>query len=134
MSSMQSVVDHTPHYGECKGYQGDPFDWALAVTGPDGAPADLDGWTWQAWIDTGNAVIPWICTATPDGVELYLRGQDTMRLPDRYCPFDVTGRDPAAGEGYTIAAGYIRCGQRITPPLRGMAPGAVEPHPEAVPV
>jgi hypothetical protein len=125
-------VDQVPLQVVCNGYQGDPFSWALDLT-VDGHPADMDGWTWQAWIEVAaGLIVPWICTPEAHGVALYLRGADTLRLPAGYCPFDVTGRDPAAGEGWTVARGQIFCLERVTPPLRGMAPGAVEPHPPAV--
>jgi hypothetical protein len=124
-----ATVDHTPLQVVCRGYQGDPFDWGIVLTLEDGTPADLADWTWQAWIDLGQGlVVPWICTPEAHGVALYLRGQDTIRVPNRYCPFDVTGRDPEAGEGRTVAAGYLTCAPRITPPLRAHQEVSVAPH------
>jgi hypothetical protein len=126
-------IDQLPASVICRGYQGDPFDWGLDLILEDGTPGDLDGWTWQGWIEAGDGVvIPWICTPDPHGVSLYLRGQDTLRLPSSYCPFDVTGRDPEAGEGHTVVRGSILCQERVTPPLRGWSPGTVAPHPELV--
>jgi hypothetical protein len=123
------VIDLRPTPVLCRGYQGDPFDWSIDLT-VNGQPADLDGWSWEAWIDLdGGLVVPWICTPEPHGVALYLRGADTARLPASYCPFDVTGRDPDAGEGRTFVRGSILCGERITPPLRAHASLGVTPHP-----
>ena len=115
------AIDLRPVSVVCRGYQGDPFDWSVALQADDGSPADVESWSWQAWIDTGDGVvIPWICTPEPDGVGLYLRGQDTLRLPvTKHCAFDVTGRDPEAGEGRTIVSGHIIVAPRVTPPLVG---------------
>jgi hypothetical protein len=116
-SSPPRVVDQVPPTWRFRAYQGDPFDIQIALT-LDGAPADVTDWTWAAQISTGPDLIDFECSGEPDGVHLYLRGPDTLRLPQRYCPFDVVGRNPAAGEGRTVLRGLILAAVRVTPPLR----------------
>ena len=110
-------VDLTPPAWRFRAYQGDPFDFAITVL-VDGQPAEVGTWTWAAHIRIGSDMLAWECTGQPHGVALYLRGADTLRLPAHPCPFDVTGRDPLAGEGRTVLRGSILALARITPPLR----------------
>ena len=118
MSVRIADVDLTPPLWSFRAYQGDPFDFAIALD-VDGEPADVDGWQWAAIIRLrGGDVVAWECTGTPNGVELYLRGGDTMRLTSAASRFDVAGRDPLAGEGRTVLRGQIAATARVTPPLR----------------
>lgn len=117
----RTTVDLTPAQASLLAYQGDPFDFRIVLT-VDGRPADVSRWTWLAWIQVDPAtVVPFLWDPEPDGVRLYLRGEDTFRLPDSWSRFDVTGRDPDAGEGRTVLRGDIIAYQRVTPPLRAGA-------------
>jgi hypothetical protein len=124
-------VDLTPATVRLLAYAGDPFDLHLVLS-LDGAPVDVSQWIWAAWIAAPDGVvIPFLTESEPTGVRLYLRGQDTARLPARFSPYDVTGRDPDAGEGRTVISGDIIAFSRVTPPLRGSA--AVAPNVEVTP-
>jgi hypothetical protein len=111
-----TTVDRIPPSYRFRAYQGDPFDFEIALN-VEGQPADVDGWTWASLIDIGDDVVQWECTPKPNGVALYLRSADTARLPSRYCRFDVVGRNPLAGEGRTVLRGEIFAAVRVTPPL-----------------
>lgn len=115
-----SNVDQTPPRVSLRAYSGDPFDLRIVLTVDGVAPPDLRGWVWSALIRADGQEIYFETTAETDGVTLYLRGEDTLKLSTRYASFDVTGRDPEAGEGRTILRGGILAMPRITPPLRGM--------------
>lgn len=117
-----SDLDLTPPKVSWRAYEGDPFDVHIVLTVDGQTPPDLSGWTWAALIKIDGQEIPFETTAEPNGVRLYLRGDQTMRLNHyRYASFDVTGRDPQGGEGRTILRGGILATARITPPLRGRA-------------
>lgn len=118
--SVVRTIDTSPPSYRFLAYQGDPIDVELQLS-VDGQPADVDGWVWAAQIDTGGVMISWDCTGLPNGVGLYLRGIDTLRLPQRDSRFDVVGRHPDAGEGRTVLRGSIMAAKRITPPLREAA-------------
>lgn len=118
---MAQIIDRTPAEVTLKAYQGDAFDLHLVLS-VDGLPVDVSQWSWLAWIRiAGGVVIPFLWEPEPSGVRLYLRGQDTARLPALYSHYDVTGRDPDAGEGRTVIAGRIIAYERVTPPLRAGA-------------
>jgi hypothetical protein len=110
-------VDLVPVAWTFRAYQGDPFDVRIVLT-IAGQPVDTTSWTWAADIDSGaGALVSFECFAQPDGVQLYLRGPETARLPSRKCRFDVVGRNPDAGEGRTVLRGSIIASARVTPPL-----------------
>lgn len=99
-------------------YSGDPFDFAVQLS-IDGAPADVSQWTWRASIETGRGRLDFEWEPEPDGVRLWLRGEETGRLAiDTALPFDVTGRDPDAGEGRTVLRGHVKVTARVTEPFR----------------
>lgn len=109
-------IDSRPSLVEITCYGGDPFDFQVHLT-VDGQPADVYGWSWAAQIDLDPGLLAWECTGEPDGVSLYLRGSETLRLPTRYCAFDVIGRNPAAGEGRAVLRGFILATSRVTTSL-----------------
>jgi hypothetical protein len=119
MSDTLNTLELVPQWWRFRAYQGDAFDFEIVLS-VGGQPADVTGWTWAAEIDTGGGTrMAWTCTPTPTGVQLYLRGSETLLLPSRrWSDFDVTGRDPAAGEGRTVLRGAIISVTRVTPPLR----------------
>jgi hypothetical protein len=94
-------------------YQGDPQDLRVHLLLPDGSPAEVGGWAWSAWIGTTPRTA-FECYPEDDGVTLYLRGEETYGLIGRQWPFDVTCRDPAAGEGRTVVRGTIMATPRVT--------------------
>jgi hypothetical protein len=117
------MVDAIPQQWRFRAYQGDPFDFQIHLTNPDGSPADVVGWSWAAQIDLGPGLLPFETTGREDGVDLYLRGDETLRLPARYCPFDVKGRNPLAGDGHTVLRGIILAAPRVTvPPIAAQRP------------
>lgn len=108
-------VSQAPPQRRFVAYAGDPFDFEVHLS-VEGEPADVEGWSWAANIDTGTTPLSFECTGTPSGVVLYLRGADTARLPLRSCRFDVVGRNPEAGEGRTVLRGVLLTMSRVTPP------------------
>ena len=112
---MTDTISQTPPRQRFMAYQGDPFDFEIRLS-VDSQPADVDGWSWAADIETGTTPLSFECTGQPSGVALFLRGSDTARLPLRSCRFDVVGRNPEAGEGRTVLRGVILTMSRVTPP------------------
>lgn len=115
------VVDLQPRTATLLAYRGDPFDFHLRLTDADGQPVDVTGWDWRATVITGTRRIDFEWAAEGDGVRLWMRGDDTARLPAnerRGFPYDVTTRQPDAGEGRTVLRGRMMVAQRVTDPLR----------------
>jgi hypothetical protein len=124
--------DVRPQYVRWRIYAGDPAELRLHLTMPDGSPADVDGWAWAGAVGTSPPTA-FECYPEPDGLVAYLRGEDTTDLVDQYWPFDITGRDPAAGEGRTVLRGHVNATPRVTRPLAGVAPAARETFVSAAP-
>lgn len=115
-----TLVNLQPVSARLLAYQADPFDFHLRLT-IDGAPVDVSGWEWRATIEAGRVRIDfeWRTEDDGTGVRLWLRGEDTARLPlGREWPFDVTTRQLEAGEGVTVLRGTIKVAPRFTDPLR----------------
>lgn len=121
MALARSVIDVRPLEVVWLMYEGDPQDLRIHLTLDDGSPADVIGWVWAANIGT-TPPQPFECYPEDDGVTLYLRGADMTGLGRSWLPFDVTGRDPDAGEGRTVLRGQVRVTARVTPMLSGLAP------------
>lgn len=111
-------IDQRPEEATWRVYAGDPVNLRVHVVKADGSPAPVEGWVWAAWAGTSPPT-PFECYAEDDGVTLYLRGSDSDLLVGAWWPFDVTGRDPAAGEGTTVLRGQVCASPRVTPALRG---------------
>lgn len=116
---MSYTVDLRPEEVDLLIYEGDPSGFAFTLELADGSPADVEGWEWRAWIGT-TPPTPFDCYGDPHGVTIYLRGQASRGLWGRAWRYDVTGREPAAGEGVTIARGTLTATRRITDPLGGL--------------
>lgn len=115
------VVDLLPQRARLLAYAGDPFSFRIEVVDEDGDPSvDVSGWEWRATVTTGNQRLDFECEGDETGVDVWMRGEDTARLPTsgREFPFDVTGRQPAAGEGTTVLRGEMTATRRVTIPLR----------------
>ena len=110
-----TVIDVRPASCEWLTYEGTPATLRVHLELDDGSPADVDGWAWQAWVGT-RPPTALECYGETDGVSLYLRGADSVGLPGRSWRFDVVGRDPAAGEGYTVLEGQLTVRSRVTVP------------------
>lgn len=117
-----TVVDLRPQEVTWYMYQGDPQNLRVHLVDEDGSPLDVVGWAWAGNIGS-RPPLPFECLPEDDGVTLYLRGADMTQLPvSVWHEFDVTGRDPEAGEGYTVIRGQVQVTARITPMLVGMVP------------
>lgn len=116
LTRVLGAIDLLPPSRRFRLYRGDVFDLVITLR-VDGEPADVSDWVWAAMIDTGEYLFPFETTSLESGVMLYMRGVDTLRLPNRWCPFDVTGLDPQAGEGRTVLRGWLLGTGRITPQL-----------------
>jgi hypothetical protein len=100
-------------------YEGDPSGLAIHLELADGSPADVTGWEWRAWVGTSPPT-PMECYGETDGVTVYLPGRDSRGLSGRVWRFDVTGREPSAGEGVTVLRGELTATRRVTDPLGGL--------------
>lgn len=118
---VATLIDVRPPEVTWYMYEGDPQDLRIHLRMPDGSPADVRGWAWSANIGT-KPPLPFECHPEDDGVTLYLRGSDMTQLGHRWAPFDVTGRDPAAGEGRTVLRGAVNVTARVTPMLTEAVP------------
>jgi hypothetical protein len=114
-----AVVDAWPQQATLRAVAGDPFSFRVQLRDADGQPVDPMLWDWSCTVTTGHLRLDFEWAADDQGVRLWLRGDDVARLPaGRGWPFDVTCRQPAAGEGVTILAGDMFVRPRITAPLR----------------
>jgi hypothetical protein len=110
-----SVLNVRPAACEWLTYEGTPASLRVRLRLPEGSPVDVTDWSWQAWVGTGPPTVI-ECFGEEDGVTLYLRGSESLGLPGREWRFDVYGRDPAAGEGYTVLEGKLVVRSRVTVP------------------
>lgn len=114
-----AVVDQWPAQATLQAVQGDPFSFRLQLRDADENLIDVSSWAWRATVSTGPLRLDFETEADDTGVRLWLRGDDTARLrAGKRWPFDVTCRQPSAGEGVTVLAGYVSIKQRVTDPLR----------------
>ncbi len=113
------VVDAWPVQATLRAVQGDPFSFRVQLRDPDGEVADVSLWQWAATVTTGRLRIDFEWAADETGVRFWLRGDDTARLTtSRASSFDVTTRQPTAGEGVVVVAGQMWVKSRVTAPLR----------------
>jgi len=117
--STGRVVDAWPVQATLRAVAGDPFSFRVQLRGDDGELVDVQLWEWAATVATGRLRLDFEAAADEGGVRFWLRGDDTARIPaGKPWPFDVTGRQPTAGEGVTVVAGDMHVRQRVTAPLR----------------
>lgn len=115
----QTTVDAWPARAVLRAVQGDPFAFRLVLRDPDGDVIDVALWEWRATVSTGTLRLDFETLADEGGVRLWLRGDDTARISTlRPWPFDVTTRQPTAGEGVVVLAGEMSVKARVTDPLR----------------
>jgi hypothetical protein len=114
------VVDAWPMEATLRAVAGDPFAFRLELLDEDGAPVDVSGWAWAATVLGGGGLrLDFEWAADDTGVRLWLRGDDTARLPaGPALAYDVGCRQPAGGEGVTVLAGQMIVKPRVTDPLR----------------
>jgi hypothetical protein len=123
------VVNLQPSQAKLLAYQGDPFDFTIVLRS-DGVEVDATDWEWRATIEAGPmGRIDFEIEAEPHGARLWLRGDVTARLPRKDLAFDVTTRQPEAGEGVTVLHGRIQTQARVTEPLRGGVDDLLVPTP-----
>ena len=117
-----TTVDAWPAEATLRPVEGDPFAFRLVLRDIGGGPVDVSLWEWRATVTTGRIRLDFEALADEGGVRLILRGDDTARLyaerAGRPCPYDVTCRQPSAGEGSTVLAGDMLVKPRVTDPLR----------------
>jgi hypothetical protein len=111
-----TTVDERPESVTWEIYEGDPQSLRVRLVLDDGSPADVAGWAWRAWAAT-TPPTPFECNGEDDGVTLSIRGADTYPLVGRRWRFDVTCRNPVAGEGVTVLQGHVLATRRVTQPL-----------------
>ena len=120
--SQARVVDAWPVSATLRAVAGDPFSFCLQLRDTDGELVDVSLWEWAATVTTGRLRLDFVWSADQEGVRFWLRGDDTARLSTgRPWPFDVTCRQPTAGEGVTVLAGILAemtLKPRVTAPLR----------------
>ena len=75
------VVDAWPMEGTLRAVAGDPFAFRLVLLDSDGDPVDVSLWTWAATVTTGRLRLDFGWAADDTGVRLWLRGDETARLP-----------------------------------------------------
>jgi hypothetical protein len=113
------VVDAWPIEATLRAVAGDPFAFRVVLLGDDGQAVDVELWAWAATVDTGALRLDFEHAADEGGVRLWLRGDDTARLPiGRPLAFDVACRQPAGGEVVLVLAGQMLVKARVTDPLR----------------
>jgi hypothetical protein len=110
-----TVCDVRPPSCDWRTYEGTPASLRVHLVLEDGTPADVADWAWRSWVGTGPPTSI-ECFPEDDGVTLYLRGEDSIGLPGRVWRFDVHGRSPGAGEGYTVLQGELTVQSRVTVP------------------
>lgn len=119
LHTQERVVDAWPVLATLRAVQGDPFSFRVQLRDPDGELADVSVWSWAATVTTGRLRLDFAWAADDEGVRFWLRGDDTARLPTtKPSPFDVTCRQPSAGEGVTVLALQMWVKSRVTAPLR----------------
>lgn len=127
---MSAVIDAWPLEVTLRLVRGDPFAFRLRLLDADGDPVDVSAYEWRATVTTGSLSLDFEYAADADSVRLWLRGDDTARLSiARPWPYDVTCRQPTAGEGVTVMRGEVLVASRVTEPLRHdpeLAPGREE--------
>lgn len=113
------VVDAWPLDATLRAVAGDPFSFRVQLLDGDGQVVDVSAWTWAATVTTGQLRLNFEWTADAEGARLWLRGDDTARLPPgKPWPYDVACRQDAAGEGVMVLAGQMIVKARVTDPLR----------------
>jgi hypothetical protein len=113
------LVDAWPLEATLRAVAGDPFAFRLVLRDSDGQPVDVMAWDWAATVTAGSLRLDFGWAADEGGVRLWLRGDETARLPlGRPLAYDVACRQPAAGEGVTVLAGQMLLRARVTDPLR----------------
>lgn len=131
MTCPGEVIDLRPARARLLGVTGDPLGFRLYLKDEDGAVVDVSAWDWAATITTGRARLAFECYPDAAGVSLFMRGDDTARIPPRAeFPFDVAARQPTAGEGQLVLSGQVVLEARVTDPLRSdpdLAPADVVP-------
>jgi hypothetical protein len=129
-----ATVDAWPQDATLRAVAGDPFAFRLVLLGDDGQPVDVSLWTWAATVVGFNRLrLDFGWQADDTGVRLWLRGDETARLPvSTPLDFDVACRQPAGGEGVTVLAGQMILKPRVTDPLRS-DPDAAPREGELVP-
>jgi hypothetical protein len=117
--SAPAVVDAWPEEATLRVVAGDPFSYRVELLGDDGQPVDVSTWIWASTATTGTLRLDFEWTADETGVRLWLRGEETGRLPPgRPVSYDVACRQPSAGEGVTVLGGPMKVKARVTDPLR----------------
>ena len=128
-----ALVDAWPVEAVLRFVAGDPFSFRVQLLDGDGQAVDVSTWTWAATVTTGRLRLDFEWAADAEGVRLWLRGDDTARLPTgRAYPYDVAVRQQGAGEGVTVVAGTMLGKPRVTDPIRH-DPDAVPADREPVP-
>jgi hypothetical protein len=117
---MTATVDAWPLEATLRAVAGDPFAFRLVLLDDDGQPVDVSLWTWAATVVGSSRLrLDFETAADEGGVRLWLRGDDTARLPvGPALDFDVACRQPAGGEGVMVLAGQMFVKARVTDPLR----------------
>lgn len=119
MDSASNLIDAWPARATLRAVRGDPFAFRLVLRDADGDPIDVSLWEWRATVSTGALRLDFETLADDTGVRIWMRGDDTARLSTlRAWPFDVTCRQPSAGEGVVVLMGEMQTKARITDPLR----------------
>jgi hypothetical protein len=114
-----AVVDAWPEQATLRAVAGDPFSFRVQLRGADGELVDVSMWQWAATVTTGRLRLDFEWAADDTGVRFWMRGDSTGRLAaGSPWPFDVTCRQPSAGEGVTVLAGQMFIKSRVTSPLR----------------
>jgi hypothetical protein len=115
-----AMVDAWPMEVTLRAVAGDPFGFRLVLLDEDGQAVDVSGWLWAATVVASTSLrLDFEWSADQDGVRLWLRGDDTARLPaGPSLAFDAACRQPASGEGVTVLGGQMIVKARVTDPLR----------------
>jgi len=114
-----ATIDAWPLEATLRFVAGDPFSFRVQLLDSDGQPVDVSTWLWAATVTTGRLRLDFEWAADGQGVRLWLRGDDTARLPTgRPYPYDVACRQVAAGEGVMVLAGNMIGKPRVTDALR----------------
>jgi hypothetical protein len=114
-----ATVDAWPMQATLRAVAGDPFSFRVQLRDEQGDLIDVSLWEWGATVTTGPLRLDFETAADDTGVRLWLRGDDTARLPlVKACPYDVACRQPSAGEGVTVLAGDLFVKPRVSAPLR----------------
>jgi hypothetical protein len=133
VACYDEVIDLRPLTARLLGKAGDLFGFRLILRDSVGDPVDVTLWDWRATVDLGRVRLDFEWAADAGGVSLWMRGDDTARIPERRdFPFDVACRQPTAGEGVTVLSGVMVMERRTTDPLRsdpGLTPAEAEPVP-----